>query len=140
MTQFACTVRDAKGQQVNKSIEADNLAQARAKLREQGLFPISIEEKQGSDDILKPLNDFLLRFQKVKLKEMVIFTRQFATMINSGVALLRALNIMVEQASSDVFKRVLGDVRDGVEEDRSLSESMADHPKVFSKLYRRCVR
>lgn len=135
MTQFACTVRDAKGQQVNKSIEADNLAQARAKLREQGLFPISIEEKQGSDDILKPINDFLLRFQKVKLKEMVIFTRQFATMINSGVALLRALNIMVDQASSDVFKRVLGDVRDGVEEGRSLSESMADHPKVFSKLY-----
>ncbi len=135
MTQFACKVRDAKGQQVSKSIEADNLAQARAKLREQGLFPISIEEKQGSDDILKPLNDFLLRFQKVKLKEMVIFTRQFATMINSGVALLRALNIMVDQASSDVFKRVLGDVRNGVEEGRSLSESMADHPKVFSKLY-----
>jgi type IV pilus assembly protein PilC len=135
MTQFACTVRDAKGQQVSKSIEADNLAQARAKLREQGLFPISIEEKQGSDDILKPLNDFLMRFQKVKLKEMVIFTRQFATMINSGVALLRALNIMVDQASSDVFKRVLGEIRDGVEEGRSLSESMADHPKVFSKLY-----
>lgn len=135
MTQFACKVRDAKGQQVSKSIEADNLAQARAKLREQGLFPISIEEKQGSDDILKPLNDFLLRFQKVKLKEMVIFTRQFATMINSGVALLRALNIMVDQASSDVFKRVLGDIRNGVEEGRSLSESMADHPKVFSKLY-----
>lgn len=135
MTQFACTVRDAKGQQVSKSIEADNLAQARAKLREQGLFPISIEEKQGSDDILKPLNDWLAQFQKVKLKEMVIFTRQFATMINSGVALLRALNIMVDQASSDVFKRVLGDVRDGVEEGRSLSESMADHPKVFSKLY-----
>lgn len=135
MTQFACTVRDSKGQQVSKSIEADNLAQARAKLREQGLFPISIEEKQGSDDILKPLNDFLLRFQKVKLKEMVIFTRQFATMINSGVALLRALNIMVDQASSDVFKNVLGNIRDSVEEGRSLSESMADHPKVFSKLY-----
>lgn len=135
MTQFACTVRDAKGQQVSKSIEADNLAQARAKLREQGLFPISIEEKQGSDDILKPINDWLLKFQKVKLKEMVIFTRQFATMINSGVALLRALNIMVDQASSEVFKKVLGEVRDGVEEGRSLSESMADHPKVFSKLY-----
>ncbi len=135
MTQFACTVRDAKGQQINKSIEADNLAQARAKLREQGLFPIDIKEKQGSDDILKPLNDWLLKFQKVKLKEMVVFTRQFATMINSGVALLRALNIMVDQAQSEVFKKILTDVRDGVEEGRSLSESMADHPKTFSKLY-----
>lgn len=135
MATYACTVRDAKGQQVTKSIEAESLNQARAKLREQGLFPIDIKEKQGSDDILKPLNDFLLRFQKVKLKEMVIFTRQFATMINSGVALLRALNIMVEQAQTEVFKRILGQVRDGVEEGRSLSECMADHPKTFSKLY-----
>lgn len=135
MATYACTVRDAKGQQVTKSIEAESLNQARAKLREQGLFPIDIKEKQGGDDILKPLNDFLLRFQKVKLKEMVIFTRQFATMINSGVALLRALNIMVEQAQTEVFKRILGQVRDGVEEGRSLSECMADHPKTFSKLY-----
>ncbi|MGV3525178.1 MAG: type II secretion system F family protein [Candidatus Sericytochromatia bacterium] len=135
MSTFACTVRDARGQQVIKNIEADNLAQARAKLREQGLFPIDIKEKQGSDDILKPINDFLLRFQKVKLKEMVIFTRQFATMINSGVALLRALNIMVDQAQTEAFKKIIGQVRDGVEEGRSLSESMADHPKVFSKLY-----
>ncbi|PKL74667.1 MAG: pilus assembly protein PilC, partial [Candidatus Melainabacteria bacterium HGW-Melainabacteria-1] len=75
------------------------------------------------------------RFQKVKLKEMVIFTRQFATMINSGVALLRALNIMVEQAQTEAFKRILGSVRDGVEEGRSLSECLADHPKTFSKLY-----
>ncbi|PKL74724.1 MAG: pilus assembly protein PilC, partial [Candidatus Melainabacteria bacterium HGW-Melainabacteria-1] len=59
MAQFACTVRDARGQQVIKSIEADNLAGARAKLREQGLFPIDIKEKQGGDDLLKPLNDFL---------------------------------------------------------------------------------
>ncbi len=135
MATYACTVRDAKGQQVTRSIEADSLAQARAKLREQGLFPIDIKEKQSSDDILKPLNDWLLKFQKVKLKEMVIFTRQFATMINSGVALLRALNIMVDQAQSEVFKRILGQVRDGVEEGRSLSECMADHPKTFSKLY-----
>lgn len=135
MATFACTVRDARGQQVLKNIEAENLAQARAKLREQGLFPIDIKEKQGGDDILKPLNDFMLRFQKVKLKEMVIFTRQFATMINSGVALLRALNIMVDQAQSEVFKKILGSVRDGVEEGRSLSECMADHPKTFSKLY-----
>lgn len=135
MATFACTVRDSRGQQVVKNIEAESLASARAKLREQGLFPIDIKEKQGSDDIMKPLNDFLMRFQSVKLKEMVIFTRQFATMINSGVALLRALNIMVDQASSEVFKRILGQIRDGVEEGRGLSECLSDHPKVFSKLY-----
>ncbi|HEY9841347.1 MAG: type II secretion system F family protein [Candidatus Sericytochromatia bacterium] len=135
MANYACTVRDARGQQVVRNIEAESLAAARAKLREQGLFPIDIKEKQGGGDALKPINDFLMRFQKVKLKEMVIFTRQFATMINSGVALLRALNIMVDQAQSEAFKRILGNVRDGVEEGRSLSECMADHPKVFSKLY-----
>lgn len=135
MTTFACTVRDSKGQQVTRNIEAGNLAEARAKLREQGLFPIDIKEKQGSDDILAPLTNFLKRFKKVKLKEMVIFTRQFATMINSGVALLRALNVLVDQAQSEIFKGILADVRDGVEEGRSLSEAMAEHPKTFSKLY-----
>lgn len=135
MATFACTVRDARGQQVVKNIEADSLAAARAKLREQGLFPIDIKEKQGGGGSFQGLSKMLARFQKVKLKEMVIFTRQFATMINSGVALLRALNIMVEQAQSDAFKNIIGSVRDGVEEGRSLSECMADHPKVFSKLY-----
>ena len=135
MANYACTVRDSKGQQVTRNIEAANLAEARAKLREQGLFPIDIKEKQGGDDILAPLNNFLKRFKKVKLKEMVIFTRQFATMINSGVALLRALNVLVDQAESDLFKGILKDVTEGVEEGRSLSEAMSEHPKTFSKLY-----
>lgn len=135
MATFACTVRDAKGQQATRNIEAENLAQARAKLREEGLFPIDIKEKQGGDDILAPLNNYLMRFKKVKLKEMVIFTRQFATMINSGVALIRALNVMTDQAQTPLFKKILTQVRDGVEQGRSLSESMADHPKTFSKLY-----
>lgn len=135
MATFACTVRDAKGQQVQRNVEADNLAAARAKLREQGLFPIDIKEKQGGDDFLAPLNRYLMRFKKVKLKEMVIFTRQFATMINSGVALLRALNVMVDQAQSELFKKILGEIKAGVEEGRSLSECMAEHPRTFSKLY-----
>jgi type IV pilus assembly protein PilC len=136
MAVFACTVRDARGQQVSKTIEAPNLAQARAKLREQGLFPLDITEAQkNTGGIGAAINSRLLKMQKVKLKEMVVFTRQFATMINSGVALLRALNIMTEQAQSAVFKRILGEVRDGVEEGRSMSEVLGDHPKVFSKLY-----
>lgn len=135
MGMYACTVRDARGQQMTKDIEAENLAQARAKLREQGLFPIDITEKQGGGDILAPLNRFLEKNQKVKLKELVIFTRQFATMVNSGVALLRALNIMTEQAQSKAFKRILRKISDGVEEGSSLSECMKEHPRVFSKLY-----
>lgn len=135
MATFACTARDARGQQVSKTIEAQNLAQARAKLREQGLFPLDITETEATAGITAAINKYLLKMQKVKLKEMVVFTRQFATMINSGVALLRALNIMAEQAQSPVFKRILGEVRDGVEEGRSLSECLSEHPKTFSKLY-----
>lgn len=135
MSVYACTVRDSKGQQLTKDIEAESLAQARSKLREQGLFPIDITEKQGGGDILAPLNRFLEKRQKVKLKELVIFTRQFSTMVNAGVALLRALNIMTEQAQSKAFKRILTRISDGVEEGSSLSESMKEHPRVFSKLY-----
>lgn len=135
MATYVCKVRDARGQQLTRKLEADNLNQARAKLRSQGLFPIDITEKQGSDDILEPLNNYLMKFQKVKLKEKVIFTRQFATMINAGVALVRGLGIMSEQATSPLFKNILTSIKENVEEGNSLSESLQDHPKTFDKLY-----
>ena len=76
----------------------------------------------------------------VKLKDVSIFTRQFATMINSGLSLLRALYILTEQTENKALAKVCDEVRQDVEKGSSLSQALARHPKVFNRLYIAMVR
>jgi type IV pilus assembly protein PilC len=76
----------------------------------------------------------LSRQKKVKLKDLAVFARQFATMINSGLSLLRALSILTEQTENKELARIIGEVRNDVETGNSLSSSMAKHPRVFPPL------
>lgn len=78
---------------------------------------------------------FMAQFEKVKLKDMVVFSRQFSAMIGSGVAMLRTLTIISEQCENDKLKEVLSDVRNQVEGGSNLSDAMAKHPLVFDRLY-----
>ena len=71
---------------------------------------------------------------KVKLKDLAVFSRQFATMINAGLSMLRALSILEEQQPNKTFARVLAEVRAEVESGSALSVSMAKHPDVFPPL------
>ena len=71
----------------------------------------------------------------MKLKELAVFSRQFATMVNSGLPILRALSILADQTSNAELARVLGEVRIDVEQGASLSGAMAKHPKVFNDLF-----
>ena len=79
--------------------------------------------------------DLFARFEQVKLKDMVVFSRQFSAMIGSGVAMLRTLTIISEQCENEKLKVVLTDVRNQVEAGSNLSEAMAKHPLVFDRLY-----
>jgi len=76
----------------------------------------------------------------VKLKDVAVFSRQFATMINSGLSLLRALSILAEQTESKVLAAIANEVRLDVEKGSSLSAALAKHPKAFSRLYVAMVR
>ncbi|MBA2725557.1 MAG: type II secretion system F family protein, partial [Actinobacteria bacterium] len=78
--------------------------------------------------------------EKVKLRDLAIFSRQFATMINSGLSLLRALNILSQQTENKLLARTIGTIRDDVERGSSLSASMSKHPKVFNNLFVAMVR
>jgi type IV pilus assembly protein PilC len=77
---------------------------------------------------------------RVKLKDIAVFSRQFATMVNSGLSLLRALAILAEQTENQELARVVGEVRLDVERGSSLSAAMSRHPKVFNRLYISMVR
>ncbi len=77
---------------------------------------------------------------RVKLKDVAVFSRQFATMINSGLSLLRSLNILAEQTESKPLAAIVNQVRMDVEKGSSLSQAMSKHPKAFSRLYVSMVR
>ena len=132
-TTFAYKVRDQAGQVIEGSLEADDANLVVGKLRQMGYTPIAIEQKSGTSlkaDIKIPGFG-----PKVKLKDVAVFSRQFATMINSGLSLIRALAILADQTENPELARVAAEVRLDVEKGASLSASLQRHPKVFNHLY-----
>ncbi len=89
----------------------------------------------GSAGSKKKSKDLFAQFEKVKLKDMVVFSRQFSAMIGSGVAMLRTLTIISEQCENEKLRVVLSDVRNQVEAGSNLSDAMAKHPLIFDRLY-----
>ena len=104
MAVFVAKVRDSKGQSVTKEIEATNITEVRGKLKEQGLFPMEISQKAQNASLIDTIKKRMEENKKVKLKDLTIFSRQFSTMINAGVSLVRTLNILADQATNPRFK------------------------------------
>jgi len=123
-------VRDKSGNLVTGTLVADNERLVLERLREMGFTPLEVgKEKKG-------LNlEINIRPVKIKLKEVAIFSRQFATMVNSGLPILRALSILSEQVSNKELAKTLTAVRNDVEQGASLSAAMAKFPKAFNDLY-----
>jgi type IV pilus assembly protein PilC len=132
-TTFKYSVRDAGGKLVTGSLEADNQAAVARKLLQMGYAPVSIRQHGGGQGMQKDINIPGFKPQ-VKLKDLAVFSRQFATMVNSGLSLLRALSILCDQTSNKELARVLAEVRNDVETGSALSVSMAKHPDAFPPL------
>ena len=127
-------VRDRTGNVTSGSLVADSEALVLARLREQGLTPLDVKrQKQG-------IGQIEFGGKKVKLKQVAIFSRQFATMVNSGLPILRALSILSDQTENKELSRVLGEARLDVEQGASLSGALAKHDHVFNNLYISMVR
>jgi type IV pilus assembly protein PilC len=136
MATFSYKALDTRGAAASGQIDADNKAAVAAGLRNKGLTVVDIDEvKTGLAQ-----TDIFASLQRIKAKDLTIFSRQFATMINSGLAMLRALSVLEEQTENKKFAKVLGMVRADVEAGTSLSDSLEKHPKVFSPLYVNMVR
>jgi type IV pilus assembly protein PilC len=125
---YTYKARDKGGNVLNGTIVADNEALVLARLREQGFVPLEVG-KQGRSMNIE------IGGKKVKLKELAIFSRQFATMVNSGLPILRALAILSDQTENAELARVLGIIRTDVEQGASLSGAMVKHPKIFNDLF-----
>jgi type IV pilus assembly protein PilC len=135
---FAYKVRDRGGKLLEGTLEADNQQLLIGKLRSMGYMPIDIVQ-QNAPTMSRDLKIPFLG-NRVKLKDVAVMSRQFATMINSGLALLRALNILAEQTESKPLAAIVAQVRIDVEKGSSLSAALSRHPKAFSRLYVAMVR
>jgi type IV pilus assembly protein PilC len=135
---YAYKVRDRGGKLLEGTLEADSQQLLIGKLRSMGYMPIDIQQQNQaamSKDMKMPFFG-----NRVKVKDVAVMSRQFATMINSGLALLRALNILAEQTESKPLAVIINQVRIDVEKGSSLSAALSRHPKAFSRLYVAMVR
>src|SRR5580700_8223555 len=129
MASFTYQARDPSGQAMTADIEATDLQTAGAMLMDRGLMVISlrpsVKRKAGPK-----------RQQgKVKPQDLVVFTRQLATMMDAGLPLVQSLTALEEQTDSLTLKPVLRQTTEQVEQGHAFSEALAEHPKVFNKLY-----
>ena len=128
---FQYSVRDRSGKIVTGKLEAESQAAVVQKLRSMGYAPMSITQANAGMNKELSIPGFAAR---VRLKDLAVMSRQFATMINAGLSLLRALTILSEQTENKTLARVLGEVRNDVEIGVSLSAALAKHPDVFPAL------
>lgn len=132
MPTFKYIAKEITGKTVSGILEYSDKALLIDALRKKDLIIISIEETAKR----RPISSG----GSVKLEEVVIFSRQLATMVDSGIPLVQALDILCEQIEKPVFKNILAKIKDDIETGSSLSDALARHPAVFSTLYINMVR
>lgn len=128
MPVFIWKGKNRRGQEIQGEIEAESREEVESKLRSQGVMPTKIKKKPKEIQI-----SFLK--QPIKIKDIVIFTRQITTMIEAGLPLVQSLEILSTQTENKSFREVLSDIKVNVESGSTLSKAMEKHPKVFNTLF-----
>lgn len=136
MATFAYKVRDRSGKIFTGSMEGENRISVVSRLREMDYFITSVSEKKKN--IL--LSRQITIFQSIKIRDLTIFYRQFATMVNAGLTLVNSLDILTEQIENKALANNIKVVKSDVEAGSTLADAMAKFPRVFSELYISMVR
>src|SRR2546428_1181401 len=158
MPRFTYVALDSRGQESTGLVEAASTNEAIGQLRQAGFFPTSVYEegKGGGRDgkaakraaktarVAQPREKrkgiVLFQRKKVKPKILMIFTRQLATLIDSGLPLLRSLNVLAKQERDSVLKNTINNLADSVQGGGTFSEGLAQHPFIFNDLYVNMVK
>ncbi len=127
MAEFTWEARARGGEVRRGTMEADNEAAVQAKLRQQQLNPVKVKKKSKLADISFGSG--------VSTKELVTFTRLFATMIDAGLPIVQCLDILANQQANKTFKSALEDIKSHVEQGSTFSEALRRHPKIFDELF-----
>src|SRR5919205_526495 len=130
MAAYAYIAINADGLELTGEVHAPDVDAAREQLRIRGLLPEWLEELPASGE-----EGVRTVFKKIKPKTLQIFSRQFATMIEAGLNVVSSLVILEEQTDDPYFALVIKEIRADVEGGLLLSQALARHPKIFSRLY-----
>jgi type IV pilus assembly protein PilC len=132
MADFVWEARSRTGELRKGTMEADNQAAVESRLRQQQLNPVKVRRRGAIASI---------QFGSgVNPKELVVFTRQFATMIDAGLPLVQCLDILANQQENKIFQAALRDIKGHVEEGATFSDALRRHPKIFDDLYSNLVQ
>jgi type IV pilus assembly protein PilC len=131
MATFTYTARTASGDIQSGQVDVSNREEAVSYLRRNRMVPVRVEEKKGGDGITFGTG--------ISTRDIVIFTRQFATMINSGLPLVQSLDILAKQSENKALRKVIQEILYDVESGQTLADAMGEHPKVFTDLYKNMV-
>ena len=136
MPVYEYTARDQTGRVLAGAIEAESDQSVTQKLREMGFFITNLQRKTEPVGV----GEYFARFRGIGLKDLAIFSRQFATMVNAGLSLVRTLSILEEQTQQKQLKAVIAAVREDIEGGGTLSNALGKHPQAFSNLYVNMVK
>jgi type IV pilus assembly protein PilC len=133
MPTYIARVRDSQGQSRTEKVDAESLVQARTSLREKGFVIQDLKKSQGFSnlDLKKIQNSFV----RVSVKDKAVFSRQFAALVNAGVAIVRSLEVLSDQCSNPKLKKALLEISGEVQSGVNLSDAMRKHPDCFDGLY-----
>ena len=148
MPKFSYVALDARGAETRGEIDAESQTLALSKIREKGLFPTSVSEagggikapktsgkkKSGSGGLKTEIKIPRL-FTRVKPKELMVFTRQLATLVDAGLPLVRSMQVLEKQEKNPGLKKALGEMADSIQSGSTFAEALAQHPKIYNKLY-----
>ena len=145
MPTFAYTARDRTGKSLSGTLVAENKQTLVGVLQGRGLVPTSVQEAGGGGGRAAAARaptaaGRSFRGRRVKSAEMVVFTRQLATIVNAGLPLMQGLDILSEQTENANFRTVLATIAEDVEAGESFSDALRRHPRVFTELYVSMVR
>ena len=136
MSTFAFRAVDVAGIPSRGEVEAETKAHVTEELRQRGLIVLDVSERR---EALK-LESVFDRFRRVNARDLAVFSRQFATLIQSGMPMLRALHTLEDQTESEMLQHAVGEVRKDIEAGSSLAQALERHPRVFDNLYTALVR
>ena len=133
---FEYEVRSQNGQKIEGTLEAENESMLAKNLRKKGYYILDISRKRQGIN----LSDINIFQRSVKLNDLAVFARQFSAMINSGISIIDALDILRDQIDHPRLKEVVIAVTEDIETGSDLSESLSKHPDVFPELFVQMVR
>lgn len=141
MPVYEYSALDNKGKKLKGIIDADSKTAARHKIRQSGKYPVDIKETSPVSKKKAGKKFGTITFgQRVKQQEIHVATRQLATLLNAGIPLVPALNGLIEQTTNQTLKKIIAQLKDAVNEGNSYTSALAEHPRLFSKIYVNMVR